>query len=197
MEHVRFCGLLVGTRPGAVMTPRPASEQLVRTALDLIGGRPAVVADVGTGSGALAVAIAAGAPRARVWATDPSPEAVALARENVGRHGLADRVTVRRGNLLEPVPGSLDLVVANLPYLPAWERPRHLDLAGEPPAAVFAEHDGLGPYRGLLDASGERLAAGGAVVLQFRRGVLAAPRAELDGLLARLEDTARLARLAA
>jgi methylase of polypeptide subunit release factors len=53
MEHVRFCGLLLGMRPGAVMTPRPASEQLVRTALDLIGGRPAVVADVGTGSGAL------------------------------------------------------------------------------------------------------------------------------------------------
>lgn len=179
------------------MTPRPGSEQLVRTALDLIGGRPAVVADVGTGSGALAVAIAAGAPGARVWATDPSPEAVALARENVGRHGLADRVTVRHGNLLEPVPGSLDVVVANLPYLPAWERPRHLDLAGEPPTAVFAEHDGLGPYRGLLEASRERLAAGGAVVLQFRRGVLAAPRAELDGLRARLEDSAGLAREAA
>jgi release factor glutamine methyltransferase len=197
MEHVRFCGLLLGTRPGAVMTPRPASEQLVRTALDLIAGRPAVVADVGTGSGALAVAIAAGAPRARVWATDPSPEAVALARENVGRHGLADRVTVRRGNLLEPVPGSLDLVVANLPYLPDWERAHHPELAGEPPETVFAGHDGLGPYRRLLEASGERLTPGGAVVLQFRRGALAAPRGELHDLRARLEDTARLARLAA
>ena len=55
------------------------------TALGLVGGRPAVVADVGTGSGALALAIARAAPQARVWATDTSPAAVALAPENVRR----------------------------------------------------------------------------------------------------------------
>jgi release factor glutamine methyltransferase len=71
------------------MTPRPASEPLVATALGLLEGRPAVMADVGTGSGALALAIANAAPQALVWATDTSHAAVALARENVRRQGSA------------------------------------------------------------------------------------------------------------
>ncbi len=197
MGHVPFCGLAVGTRPGLVMTPRPASERLVRTALELVRGRPAVVADVGTGSGALAVAIARGAPEARVWATDTSPAAVALACENVERHGLSARVVVCQGDLLDPVPGPVDLVVANLPYLPVRERPQHPDLAGEPAEAVFADCDGLGPYRRLLDAAEERLAPTGALVLQFRRSVLLARRNELGALRARLEADAMLARKAA
>src|SRR5215218_1293120 len=98
MADVTFRGLRLGTSPGAVMTPRPASEQLVTAAIDLVGERPRVVADVGTGSGAIAVAIAGAAPRARVWATDTSWRSVRLARANVRRHGLADRVTVRHGD---------------------------------------------------------------------------------------------------
>ena len=197
MGHVRFCGLAVGTRPGVVMTPRRTSEHVVETALDVLGDRPAIVADVGTGSGAIAVALAAGAPRARVWATDTSRAAVALACENVRRHGLLHRVVVLEGDLLDPVPGPVDLVVANLPYLPAGERAQHPDLAGEPAVAVFAERDGLGPYRRLLDACQGRLAPEGALVLQFRGRVLRASRDGLDTLRARLEVEAMLARKAA
>ena len=197
MEEVRFCGLALDTHPGVVMTPRPASERLVETALAVVGDGPATVADVGTGSGALAVAVAAGAPRARVWATDASAAAVALACENVRRHGLLHRVVVLEGDLLDPVPGPVDLVVANLPYLPLAERAQHADLAGEPADAVFAEHDGLGPYRRLLDACEERLAPGGALVLQFRRRVLLARRDGLGALRARLDVEAMLARKAA
>jgi release factor glutamine methyltransferase len=197
MGHVGFCGLAVGTRPGVVMTPRRASEHVVETALAVLGDRPATVADVGTGSGAIAVALAAGAPQARVWATDTSRAAVALACENVRRHGLLHRVVVLEGDLLDPVPGPVDLVVANLPYLPAGERARHPDLAGEPSVAVFAEHDGLGPYRRLLDACHGRLAPEGALVLQFRGRVLRASRDGLDALRARLEVEAMLARTAA
>lgn len=175
------------------MTPRPASERLVAVALGLLGGRPAVVADVGTGSGALALAIASAAPQARVWATDTSPAAVALARENVRRQGLGGRVIVREGDLLEPVPGCVDLVVANLPYLPARERGRHADLPGEPAEAVFAARDGLGPYRRLLGACETRLTSGGALAIQFRRRVYAARRDELEALRDRLEDEATLA----
>jgi release factor glutamine methyltransferase len=174
------------------MTPRPASERLVAVALGLLGGGPAVVADVGTGSGALALAIARAAPQARVWATDTSPAAVALARENVRRQGLVGRVIVREGDLLEPVPGGVDLVVANLPYLPARERGHHADLAGEPAEAVFAARDGLGPYRRLLGACETRLTSGGALVVQFRRRVYAARRGELGALRDRLEDEATL-----
>jgi release factor glutamine methyltransferase len=194
---VPFCGLSFGTQPGTVMTPRPASQRLVRAALGLVGGRPARIADVGTGSGALAVAIAARAPQARVWATDWSPAAVELACENVRRHGLLHRVVVLEGDLLDPVPGPIDLVVANLPYLPLAERPLHADVAGEPPEAVFAAGEGLEPYRRLLETAQERLEPEGAVVLQFRRNVLVAGRGRLGVLRTRLEHEAMLAREAA
>jgi release factor glutamine methyltransferase len=194
---VGFCGLALGTRPGVVMTPRRASEHVVETALAVLGDRPAIVADVGTGSGAIAVALAAGAPQARVWATDTSRAAVALACENVRRQGLLHRVVVLEGDLLDPVPGPVDLVVANLPYLPAGERAQYPDLAGEPAVAVFAERDGLGPYRRLLDACQGRLAPDGALVLQFRGRVLRASRDGLGALRARLEVEAMLARKAA
>ena len=197
MGVIPFCGLGFGTRPGVVMTPRPASERLVRAAVGLVGDRPARVVDVGTGSGALAVAIAARAPRARVWATDSSPAAVELACANVRRHGLLHRVVVLEGDLLDPVPGPVDLVVANLPYLPLAERFLHQDVADEPPEAVFAPDDGLEPYRRLLEAAEERLAPDGAVVLQFRRSVLHAGRERLGVLRARLEHEAILAREAA
>jgi release factor glutamine methyltransferase len=78
---------------GRVMTPRPASERLVNAAVAITGDRPARIVDVGTGSGAIAVALAAALPRAEVFATDTSAAAVLLARVNVGRLGLADRVT--------------------------------------------------------------------------------------------------------
>ncbi|MGH3093128.1 MAG: hypothetical protein ACRDOG_12500, partial [Gaiellaceae bacterium] len=116
-----------------------------------------------------------------------------LARENVRRQGLGGRVIVREGDLLEPVPGCVDLVVANLPYLPARERGRHADLAGEPAEAVFAARDGLGPYRRLLGACETRLTSGGALVIQFRGRVYAARRDELGVLRDRLEDEATLA----
>ena len=197
MGHARFCGLDIATRPGVVMTPRPASERLVEAALGVIGSRPAVVADVGTGTGALAIAVARGAPAARVWATDTSEAAVALACENVRRHGLLHRIVVLEGDLLDPVPGSVDLVVANLPYIPLVERARHAELLSEPAGAAFADHDGLGPYRRLLAAAADRLAPAGMLALQYRRNVLLAGREELDRLRARLEREAMLAREAA
>ena len=148
-----------------------ASEQLVGRALAYLGGGAVRVVDVGTGSGAIAIAIAAAAPEASVWAIDTSRSAVALARANVHEHGLTDRVTVCEGDLLEPVSGAVDLVVANLPYLAKARAEEYPDLAGEPAAAVFSGGDGLDPYRRLLAACSERLTGDGAVVLQHRRRV--------------------------
>jgi release factor glutamine methyltransferase len=119
MGTVKFNGLALVTAPGWVMTPRAASEQLVATARTRLAGRPARVADVGTGSGAIAIAIAIACPNVEVWATDISRSAVALARANVRRHRLEDRVFVRHGDLLTPVPGPVDVIVANLPYVAA------------------------------------------------------------------------------
>jgi len=178
----------------SVMTPRPATEQLVAAAVDRISGRAARVVDVGTGSGAIAIAIAHAAPDSEVWATDNSRSAVKLAGVNVRRHQLQDHVTVVHGDLIEPVPGPIDLVVANLPYLPIADAAGYPELAGEPTAALFGEADGLGAYRRLLDACKARLAGDASVVIQLHRSVLAARVSDLPQLRARLERfTLRLA----
>ena len=197
MKTVTFDGLSFATDQGRVMTPREASEQLVAAAAEHIGSRAARVVDVGTGSGAIAVAIAAAAPNAQVVATDTSRCAVALARVNIYRHGLGERVTVCHGDLLDPVSGPIDLVVANLPYLPAADAERYPDLVEEPAAAVFAAGDGLDPYRRLLAACAERLDDDAAVIVQLHRRVLAGTGAELHTLRARIESFAPVPRLAA
>jgi release factor glutamine methyltransferase len=177
---VEFDGVSLEALPGVVMTPRGTSVALVDQVVGFVGSEPAVVADVGTGSGALAIAIALRAPRATVWATDVDRQAVALARANALRAGVSDRVQVRLGDLLEPVGEPLDVIAANLPYLPWHESPLHPDLANEPSAAVFADGDGLGAYRRLLDAATQRLVPGGLLVVQLRGRMLAASAEELS-----------------
>jgi release factor glutamine methyltransferase len=186
MADTSFYGVALATLPGLVMTPRPATEQLVRTAVQLVGDSPATVADVGTGSGAIAVAFARAAPRVQVWATDNSRCAVLLARANVHRHGLGARVHVRQGDLLDPVPGPLDAILANLPYLPEADASAYPDLSPEPRQAVFGTGDGLGAYRRLLLASADRLTPDGFLAIQLHRRVLVARRPELNALLGRL-----------
>ena len=122
-----------------------------------------------------------------MWATDTCAWSVILARLNAIDAGVDERVHVLEGDLLAPVPGELDLVVANLPYLPYADRALYPDLAGEPPTAVFAEGDGLEPYRRLLAQAEPRLRPGGAVIFQLHREVLVAERDELDTTLARLD----------
>jgi release factor glutamine methyltransferase len=191
MGDVTFNGLALTSAPGSVMTPRPASEQLVAAAVACVGSGAARVADVGTGSGAIAVAIADACPQAEVWATDVTGAAVALARANVRRHGLEGRVFVRRGDLLDPLTGSFALIVANLPYLAAAAAARHPDLATEPFDAVFAPGDGLDPYRRLIHTAWARLAPEGVLLFQLHRRVVRARRAELPALRIALDELAR------
>jgi release factor glutamine methyltransferase len=186
--HLRFNGLILRTAPGSVMTPRSTSEKLVAAACDWIGGGRVRVADVGTGSGAIAIAIATTSPGATVWATDRSPLAVALARANVRRHRLETRIHVRHGDLLDPIPGPLDLIVANLPYLPLSAASKHPEIRDEPMAAVFAAGDGLDPYRRLVDHARARLSADGALAIQLHGYPVVATRAELPILRAALDE---------
>jgi release factor glutamine methyltransferase len=99
-------------------------------------------------------------------------------------------VTVRHGDLLEPVPGPIDVVVANLPYLPSADGALHPDLDEEPYAAVFAPGDGLDHYRRLRDASADRLSADGLLAVQLRGELLSFPAARLDLFDAVLEQAA-------
>jgi release factor glutamine methyltransferase len=191
-----FHGLEFLTAPGRVFTPRATTEALVDAALARIGNRAVRVADVGTGTGAIGVAIAVAAPQVEVWATDTNADAVDLARVNAERHGVGDRVHVVEGNLLEPLPEPLDIVVANLPYLPRATRdaPEHAALAAEPEDAVYAPGDGLGPLQGLLSlCAGGKLKMPGFVLLQFHGDVLEADCQHLDDLREQLELDARAA----
>lgn len=191
---VTFGGLQLSALPGQVMTPRPTSEQLVDAVRRRVGEGAARVVDVGTGGGAIAIAIAVACPCAEVWATDTSRRAVALASANVRSQGLADRVRVRRGDLLAPVPGRFDVITANLPYLPASSAAAHPELAAEPFDAVFAAGDGRGHYRRLAAAARGRLAAGGLLLLQLDGRVLAFSPEELPALAAVLDTPSPLDR---
>jgi release factor glutamine methyltransferase len=182
-----FCNLPFLVWPGRVFHPRPATEALVRRALDRIGAGHKRVADVGTGSGVIGVTLAVRNPEVEVWATDISEEAVDLARENAERNGVADRVHVLHGDLLDPVPLPVDVVVANLPYLPDSLHDPRYDI--EPPEAIYAPGDGLDPYRRLLNAcrDGKLVIPGGVVLIQFHREPLAANCWQLEDLRKRLE----------
>jgi release factor glutamine methyltransferase len=187
VDEVTFNGLALWRADGRVMTPRPTSERLVVEACRRLRGGSGRVADVGTGGGAIAIAIAIACPEAEIWATDDDSRAVLLARANVERHGLGRRVFVREGDLLEPVPKPLELIVANLPYLPAAAAAEHPDLRREPARAVFAAGDGLGPYRRLIDAARTWLTSDGTLLLQLDGRVLAAGRGELPTLRQAIE----------
>jgi release factor glutamine methyltransferase len=184
-----FCDVQLETAPGRVFTPRPTTEALVNAALDRIDGVPMRIADVGTGGGAIAVALAINKPEIEVWATDTSEDAVELAQANAERNGVADRVHVLRGDLLEPVPAPVDLIVANLPYLPESRHDSRYD--DEPDDAVYAPGDGLDTYRRLLDACRDgKLKTGGRVLLQYDGKPFEADCWQLEDLRARLENAA-------
>jgi release factor glutamine methyltransferase len=187
-----FCTLQLETAPGRVFTPRPSTEALVHAALEHVDGVPMRIADVGTGSGAIAVALAVTKPNVEIWATDTNEDAVELARENAEQLGVADRVHVLRGDLLDPLPAPVDLVVANLPYLPESARDARYD--AEPDDAVYASGDGLDPYRRLLNACREgKLETGGRIILQYQGEPFAADCWQLEDLRAELEQGADLA----
>jgi release factor glutamine methyltransferase len=180
--NTRFHGLTFVTDPGRVFSPRATTEQLVDAALERIGDAPARIADVGTGSGAVAITLALRAPAVEVWASDTCSKALALASLNADRLGA--RVHVVQGDLLDGLPRSLDLIVANLPYL-APEAPGYDD---EPAAAVYSTGDGLDHYRRLLAGAADHLSTDGGVLIQFDGKVLEAERSELPWLRSRLES---------
>jgi release factor glutamine methyltransferase len=134
--------------------------------------RPPLIMDIGTGSGAIACALAAARPDARVLATDTSPAALAVAEGNARALGLADRVRVVAGDLLEPLAGALgtvDMIVANAPYLPTGilpSLPREV-FAFEPRQALDGGPDGMDVIRRLLTAAPAALRPGGRLVLEI------------------------------
>ncbi len=165
--HKEFYGLdlFVDER---VLIPRPETELLVEKAIE-IGQRQSVVADVGTGSGAIAVSLAVHLPQILVYATDASPAALEIAARNCRRHGVEDRVHLLQGHLLEPLPEPVDLIVANLPYVSQAELaqlPPEINCY-EPREALNGGPDGLDHIRRLLAQAGGHLKSRGIVLLEI------------------------------
>jgi release factor glutamine methyltransferase len=161
-----------------VLIPRPETELVVESCLGLLeGSRSPVVVDVGTGSGCIAISIAAERPDAAVHATELSPPALAVARENAKALGVEDRVTFHLGDLLAPVAGlrrRIDLIASNPPYVDASSRaflpPEVRD--HEPAAALFPPGgDPLSLYRRLARDAGALLRLGGHLIVEVGLGM--------------------------
>ena len=184
--HREFMGLDFLTDRRALI-PRPETELLVEAALDdlrlrLERGQTPAVADIGTGTGAIAISVAALELRLpRVYATDISAEALALAAENARRLGVAERVSFLQGDLLDPLPESLDVLLANLPYVaPHDAATLPPDVAHfEPDVALYGADDGLGHFRRLCAQAPAHLRPGATLLLEFGYD----QRAALDRLL--------------
>lgn len=163
-----------------VLIPRPDTEVLVEIALEWlqktaveIFSPPHLVVDVGTGCGNIAVSLAYYFPSARVVAIDIAAAALEVARRNAVRHGVDERITFWEGDLLSPLEelglkGQVQLIAANLPYIPSSSLP-HLprEVLYEPLAALDGGRDGLAYYRRLLPQAEAALCPGGLLLMEI------------------------------
>jgi len=169
----------------SVLIPRPDTEILVEAALERLIAVPApVMADLGTGSGAIIVSLLARLAGAAGVAVDISSAALAVAGDNAVRHGVDGRLEFFRGDLFGPLLGrKFDAILSNPPYIPN----RDIDglsaeVRQEPLLALAGGHDGLDFYRRIVAQSADYLNAGGFIAVEV--GINQA------GLVAGLANTA-------
>ncbi|WP_409488855.1 peptide chain release factor N(5)-glutamine methyltransferase [Pseudomonas promysalinigenes] len=149
------------------LIPRPDTELLVETALELQPASPAKVLDLGTGTGAIALALASDRPAWQVTAVDRIDEAVALAERNRQRLGLGN-VQILKSHWFSHLAGQrFDLILSNPPYIRAKDP--HLaegDVRFEPSSALVAGNDGLDDLRAIAAQAPEHLLPGGWLLLE-------------------------------
>ncbi|MGH9225443.1 MAG: peptide chain release factor N(5)-glutamine methyltransferase [Acidimicrobiales bacterium] len=170
----RRLDLLVDRR---VLVPRPETETVVEVALGELRrlhlGRPPVVADLGTGSGAIAFSLASEVDGAQVWATDSSADALAVARANLAGLGsmVASRVRLVEGDWFGALPaelgGGLDLVVANPPYVAEHEELPAVVADWEPRQALVAGRTGMEAIVEIIRTAPSWLARPGVLVVEL------------------------------
>jgi release factor glutamine methyltransferase len=169
---VEFCGrtFLCDKR---ALVPRPETEQLIELLISNFKSEIAHsrIVDVGTGSGVIALSLAAEFPGAEIVAADISEDALALARENAERLGLADRVRFLKSNLLENVEGVFDLIAANLPYISTQQRQTlSREVLHDPEVALFGGVGGDELVRELIAQAPSRLRPGAILALEIGIG---------------------------
>lgn len=166
--YKEFMGLDFAVTP-AVLVPRPDTEILVEAALARLGNLEApLVADLGTGSGAIIVSVLCKLTTAKGKAVDISPQALAVAKNNAERLGVAERLTLYQGDMLAPLTGQrFDALLSNPPYIP------DRDIAGlspevrqEPQLALKGGADGLSFYRRIVAQGADYLNPGGFIAVE-------------------------------
>ena len=154
-----------------VLIPRPESELLVDKTLKLLRHHPiSTIAEIGTGCGAIAISLSLNLPQAKIYATDISAAALKVAQLNCQKHGVADRIYLLEGDMLDPLPEMVDLVVANLPYVRETELSRVSTLNIEPSLALNGGADGLEKIRQLCSQISDKLRPGGCLLLEIGQG---------------------------
>ena len=171
LGYKEFYGVELSVGPG-VLIPRPETELLVEQTLFLalmrMESQQLVIAEPGTGSGAISICLAIHLPMARIYATDLHSRPLGMAEYNIRRHNVADRVSLLRGDLLDPVKETADIIVANLPYVASAEiQGLEPELEWEPREALDGGPDGLGVIRRLLQQASEKLKPGGVMLLEM------------------------------
>lgn len=186
LQHITgespFRHLVLAVGPGALV-PRPETELVAEWAIDALrqvpSPRPRAV-DLGTGTGALALALATEVPNAEVFAVELSPAAAEWAERNIARYG-DDRVTLVVGDVVSALPeldGTVDVVVANPPYIPDSEKPVDREVLGyDPEIALFGGDDGLRDIRTFVTRAALLLRPGGTLVVEHGDGQGAGVRA--------------------
>jgi release factor glutamine methyltransferase len=172
--HREFYSLDFRVTPD-VLIPRPETELLVLALLDLYKARdprdsPVTIADVGTGSGIIGITAARHVPKALVTAIDISPAALAVARDNATRLGVADRVTLVESDLFQAVkdPPVFDFIASNPPYVSTAEMEQLApEVRQEPQLALVAGPSGMDVIDRLIPQAAARLSGLGYLLLEI------------------------------
>ncbi len=168
--HREFYGLDFYVDPD-VLIPRPESELLVEKTLELTQNHAVcTIAEVGTGCGAIAISLALNLPQAKIYATDISAAALKVALFNCQKHGVVNRVCLLEGDMLDPLPEPVDLVIANLPYVRESELTQINTPNFEPSLALNGGSDGLEKIRRLCSQISDKLRPGGCLLLEIGQG---------------------------
>jgi len=167
--HREFYGFDFYVAPD-VLVPRPESELLVEKALNLAHHRNiSTIAEIGTGCGAIAISLALNLPETKIYATDISAPALKVALFNCQKHGVANRICLLQGDMLDPLPEPVDLIVANLPYVKEAELLPAL-ASFEPMLALNGGSEGLEKIRQLCQQAGSKLRPQGCLLLEIGQG---------------------------